>query len=373
MSDKQEEIFESEPEVTTRGENVSLQQGRVEIENEDIVRTSVDVSDAFEVFSGKLYDNTDSVVHNRADYSLVDANEKKSESPLQRYARLKGEIDMLQSDLDTVLQDEEQGILTSQKDIWKVLRKETDNMKGKLLGLEKHKYLHPPPKQSENDTLYTTLQSAIVDIDDYTKATQPNTLSSSSGVNGLTWNELEVLESIQLLEKRITKLEQVIGTVTNSVDVSSSLVFPISDTVSKLERRIDLLDDECLEKIHAKYNLLQTELDVLNRDKAKSTELVQAAERINGLKSKMDSVASVANCLPDVVLRFKSLEGIHQATVESAQRLCAAEENVVRIKETSASNKELLEILTTGLKENILIMKDNMQAIDKRIAKATGE
>ena len=246
-------------------------------------------------------------------------------------------------------------------------------MKGKLLGLEKHKYLHPPPKQSENDTLYATLQSAIVDIDDYTKATQPNTLSSSSGVNGLTWNELEVLESIQLLEKRITKLEQVIGTVTNSVDVSSSLVFPISDTVSKLERRIDLLDDECLERIHAKYNLLQTELDVLNRDKAKSTELVQAAERINGLKSKMDSVASVANCLPDVVLRFKSLEGIHQATVESAQRLYAAEENVVRIKETSASNKELLEILTTGLKENILIMKDNMQAIDKRIAKATGE
>ena len=101
MSDKQEEIFESEPEVTTRGENVSLQQGRVEIENEDIVRTSVDVSDAFEVFSGKLYDNTDSVVHNRADYSLVDANEKKSESPLQRYARLKGEIDMLQEHSDS--------------------------------------------------------------------------------------------------------------------------------------------------------------------------------------------------------------------------------------------------------------------------------
>ena len=144
MSDKQEEIFESEPEITTRGD-VPFENKKVEVDNEDIVRTSVDVSDAFEVFSGKLYDHTDTLVHNRIDYSLSGVSERKGESPLERYARLKGEIDQLQNDLDTVLQEDHESI-AGYKETWKALRNESDKMKGKLIGLERHQYLNPPGK-----------------------------------------------------------------------------------------------------------------------------------------------------------------------------------------------------------------------------------
>ena len=374
MSDKHEEIFESEPEITTKSEEVAAATAgnkRVEVENEDIIRTTVDVSDAFEVFSGKLYDNKSSLVHNRDDYSLTSNSNKKGESPMQRYARLKVEIDELQQDLDEVLREDHESI-TGYKETWKVLRQESDNLKGKLLGLERHKFLNPPGKLNDSkDIVYDTLDTALMNIDDYAKSNTGS--ASASATSNLTYDEQQVLENIQLLEKRITGLEKLIGTVTSAVDVRSASVFPLNETVARLERRVESLDEECLNKIAEKYKDLNTEVDTLNKDKTKSAELISAAEKIDGLKIKMDSVSAVANCLPDVIVRFKSLESIHQGAAEILQRVIAAEQNVANIKETGATNAEVLDILTEGMKENIELMKKNMQAMDKKIAKATGE
>lgn len=190
-------------------------------------------------------------------------------------------------------------------------------MKGKLLGLEKHKALATDkPQGSEIDT---QLQKLLVDIDQYkrTMQTPPPIDGSFSSVGNLklnpayTWSEESVLESISALEHRISRLEKLIGgSVSN--DSSESSVFPLESTLNRLEHRISLMDEECLDKIHTKSIALQREIEILNKDTAKSKELLTAAANVDGLRKKIDSVVSVADCLPDIVLRFKSLESIHQ-------------------------------------------------------------
>ena len=111
-------------------------------------------------------------------------------------------------------------------------------------------------------------------------------------------------------------------------------------------------------------------MEILNKDAAKSNQLIQAAEKIDGMRKKLDSVVSVADCLPDVILRFKSLESIHLSAGQSAIRISAAEENISLVKDQITSNSEVIATLKKELKANIETMKENIKLMDERVANA---
>ena len=108
----------------------------------------------------------------------------------------------------------------------------------------------------------------------------------------------------------------------------------------------------------------------MNKDAAKSKELLEAAEKVDGMRKKMDSVVSVADCLPDVILRFKSLESVHQTASHSAARISAVEENISLVKDQVLSNSNTITVLKKELKANIEVMKENMRLVDERVTKA---
>jgi hypothetical protein len=87
------------------------------METPNIETKNILAADAFQYFHGKIYGSlsgnrtfrlrfalefTESVAGPRSEYSMADSVEKRVESPFQRYARLRAEVEELQNDLSEI-------------------------------------------------------------------------------------------------------------------------------------------------------------------------------------------------------------------------------------------------------------------------------
>ena len=118
-----------------------------------------------------------------------------------------------------------------------------------MLRLEKHEAF----KESGSATDLTgEMNGKLQDLLEGVEHSSPSQILPSAVVGKIaTQDNGSIQESIVSLERRISGLEKLIGSVSSSVDRDAS-VFPIESTLSHLEQRISLLDEECLEKIHQK-------------------------------------------------------------------------------------------------------------------------
>lgn len=95
-----EEIYESDYVESMIPAGISCNNETAErsydLKGDGVEFQSIRPENAFEVFRGKIYGPE------RVEYSLADAIEKKVESPLQRFARLRAEVEELQSDLEVM-------------------------------------------------------------------------------------------------------------------------------------------------------------------------------------------------------------------------------------------------------------------------------
>ena len=89
-----EEIFEYNFEDAKGIENfIDIPDKKYDENNDGLDYVSLRPEQAFEVFSGKIFGTT------TLDYSYADLVERKVESPFQRFARLRAEINDLEKDL----------------------------------------------------------------------------------------------------------------------------------------------------------------------------------------------------------------------------------------------------------------------------------
>ena len=120
---------------------------------------------------------------------------------------------------------------------------------------------------------------------------------------------------------------RLVGSSLNSVDMESLRsahgvnVYPLAETIRGIEQRMKMFDAHYIEEAQKQLSMLKKDLEILEKDKSRSSELLKAASSIADFKTKVESVLSVSDCLPGIVQRFKSLECIHQASGRAARRL----------------------------------------------------
>lgn len=375
QQEKREEIFETSgaPDSKENGNLAFYKDSLVEKPEHnklDALSTPhINPDAAFEVFNGKLFGNS------RYEYSIADAMERRAENPLQRFSRLRGELDALKSDLD--------GMVAAEKfdasSIWAVLQKETGKLVQQTRILEEHKGLAlATPSATSTDRELQKLLDNInkKPLDGGFKAASGSS-SSKEGSSSLSGRgDSDLLN----LEKRIAGLESFLGHASNCADHHSSASggsgnnnnqFPILDSLARLEHRVSMLDPENLEVLRARASALRAELESTTKSKGGLTteqKAIEAAKKVEDLFELVHKVESVAEDLPALVIRLKTLENIHLSASTFASRLATMEAEVKNVSGDLKSNKEVMISLKAGLAENISIMQQNVKMVDKKLA-----
>lgn len=246
----------------------------------------------------------------------MDCNEKVLETPIQRFTRLRSELNDLEITLNNLQEYEvTNGSLISS---WSKIQIETSKLKEFQLKLSIN--------NNSND---------VIDI-----------------------------------EKRLEVLEQLLGYSSNTLDNKTSQmksVYPILDIASTLEGKSAYLEQGNIDSLKMKVYSLRKELESSSiRDTKinkisildqKSTEYIT---KVDDMKKQIDQIENIVFTFPSLVLRLKSLESSHFKAASIAVKLNEIEEKVLSVKSNLLENSEVIDTLKSGLEENSTILKQNV-------------
>ena len=350
----QEEIFESvapasSTAVAPREERSEGSRGSIVLDSDNIVTTTISPDQAYEIFQGKFF-------------GVLKMKEKEQihiESATQKLSRIQQELQEISNDVDKVIKSKSR---PDQTEVLRMLRENADAMTQKALQLKTHPVLTGDLANPDLDQKLKRIQISIQN-----DAPRPALVTPDDDVS---------------LARRVSLLEAVLGSASNVLDVESvygvvarNRVFPLADSILGLEQRLSLLDEQNLDVLRNKAKALRIELEAVNKVTMNPQSLAEqrvAAEnswkKVADLHDKLKRVESTADDLPALVLRLKTLEGIHQAAGTFSQRVQEVETAAENISVMLKSNKEILETLKKSLKDNAAVMLSNAAEVDARIA-----
>lgn len=350
----QEEIFESaapasSTAVAPREERAEDHKPKIILDSDNIVTTTISPDQAYEIFQGKFF----------GVLKMKEKEQLHAESTTQKLSRIQQELQEISNDIDKVLKSKGK---PDQADILKTLRENADAMSQKALQLKTHPVLTGDLANPDLDQKLKRIQMSI-----QSEAPRPSLLTSDDDVS---------------LARRVSVLEAVLGSASNVLDVESvygvvarNKVFPLADSILGLEQRLALFDEHNLDVLRNKAKALRIELEAVNKISSAPQSLAEqrvAAEngwkRVSDLHDKLKRVEATADDLPALVLRLKTLEGIHQAAGTFSQRVQEVETAAENLSTMLKSNREILEMVKKSLKDNAAVMLSNAAEVDARIA-----
>lgn len=381
-----EEIYET-PSIAVEDEksdskNYSSRNHEI-LDKENIDSRSINPSDAFEIFQGKVF--TTNFVVFRTEFSVADNVEQRVESPLQRFTRLRSELAGLQDDLNVMTKNKTK---YDESTIWSSLHSETKRLIQTVDSIDQqqlNKY-HAGASPTITSTFIDYSNPKFQKLEKSSDATTNSNLISTTVNDKHPASSSEVksngisLCDVALIEKRIFSLETLLGSVSNSLDMEAVLgippkssVFPLVQTLSRLERKVSMMDESVLETLKQKSVSLRAELDALAKDRAKAPaseqKAIEAAKKVSDLYDRVQRIDAVADDLPALLVRLKTLEGVHQQAGSVCARLKDLEDLTGRLRKDTSDHGLILSELKQGLAENIAIMQENMAVVDSRLSK----
>mmetsp|Transcript_7593 Transcript_7593/g.12787 ORF Transcript_7593/g.12787 Transcript_7593/m.12787 type:complete len:397 (-) Transcript_7593:101-1291(-) len=387
-----EEIFESAGEKDHSLTDVRDTPSKQPI-SKDIATSSVTPSAAFDYFHGQIYDNNLSAYENllrdsknkhrgEVSYALADQLEmtRGAESPFQRFARLKSEMEQLNSDLTIMKQEQEDrdgeggGAEVS---VWRTLQKETTEMLTKLCTLE-------ASSQDLTQTCGISSKHHVEQADrilsrQLQQDTQP--LSEQHDTVTLSSSPVQHSEALSKLEQRVYALEHLLSMSSSEMTPmlsGGSKTFPLLENLRSLEQRVNSLDPTVLEVASTKVQQLISELETLNKAQAKAKAKGGKSAHIGGMVSdeqlsmlaeRVEALEGFEDELPGMLLRLKTMAGVHQEAASFTARLADLETCADDLSALSQSNGEVLTALQAGFESNMRTLKDNIENLDNRIEK----
>lgn len=369
---KEEEIFESGDDVVVGNSESKLTSFKetiidrpVGFRNEDVNENKLAPDAAFAVFNGKVFHNPGSEY-----YSLADSIERRVESPLQRYARLRGELDELRADLDLMVENE---VSNSKGNApWAVLQQEVLNLATAANTMASHKAMDL--LRTGTTSHERALAGIVKSVDDLNLNRDDQSLATAAEAEGAAASDSSDLLSV---EQRVHRLETLLGSTSNLIDVTGGsgggqkYPYPLLEAVRRLEERAAALDAGELETLRVKCEQVRAELDSTLKSKstlAAEAKVAEAARQLSGLLAVADRVDAVVGDLPALVLRLKTLEQVHAAAAGFTGRLGQMEQDVRALSGQLSSNRDVLAELRTSLRDSIAAMQQNVTAVDAKIA-----
>jgi len=236
------------------------------------------------------------------DLEILDRAEK--ENLLQKYTRLRCEVNEFSEELNSLAESAQEGSLAG-------LHKQVIQLQQQLEGclIEQDPSLPPPSNQQD---LLENLRQQIKDI------TQGSG-DSNAAVSGsydlyLQVDQPNSSETIARLDQRLARLEKVIGPdplARRKVLSVGTDSLALVDAVDTLESRRYALAADHLSHVEGRISALVSKLNALKEQKKKVSAAKNVSE-VSQLFGSLESRAGIVTVLPDIIERLQDLKELHQ-------------------------------------------------------------
>lgn len=275
-------------------------------EVEGIERLHISTDDSSNKFKGKY-------LTGHIDYSHDDvrggcwelAAHGEKETPIEKYRRIKCEMDEL---LNGIVDSNANATVSKKyKDNYEAISG-TVNSAQKVLGsLRLENVLGTETNSSTSDH---EIRKLIEQVEGFQK--KSNTVTPSVRVSDQMPNTKRISE----LEARLHRLETIIGTTQpdkpNRLVSALDTSFTLLDSVQQVSTKAALLQPAQLDQLEERVSALSNKLDTIN-EKASilSGKKCASDEKITALYEIAKRTEPIAKILPDILLRMKALEMLH--------------------------------------------------------------
>jgi hypothetical protein len=384
----EEEIFEAEGEPQVLQSSNLTEITRNSIAPETEVAISNEPLEMLESF--KQFQKTGGKLDQWVTADRIEIN-KGLESPWEKFLRLQCELKSLQQDLSVMSSMEQNG----KASLWAYLQSETERVLRESGELEGNPVWEVVKGASSGHVEKTILAELITEV-------QALSTTPSSTVAPLA--KQLVPREIVALEERLHRLESLVGHQSNLADLQTGVYpesivhqasvgssVPLIKVAQHLEERIALLDTKTLDTIKAKAKLLRSDLEALTAGNtsnataattaasamaaagkaaaaANEIKIFEAAKKIETFSERVKQVESIAEDLPIIVARMKTLEQVHWNATTAMNRLEELETQAKDIDAILQSNREVLTTMKQGLEENLTEFQKGVQQIESRFA-----
>eukprot|EP01132_Coremiostelium_polycephalum_P004684 gene4684-5850_t len=365
-----------------------------ELVNENIERTNLAMNKAYQKFSNRKFTNknedfSDKIykkkllqperfpIKDRTIFDILPNEPEKplNETPLQKFQRLQYEITSFRQEMQSL---SENG--TELEDNIKPieLTHQLADLQNQLTLLLNNDKLKPILDDSKQVQLYSQLRSnstkSLVDeinsFTDSTTQTQPTEKSTTSQPSSQITYELfysgdqakfQQLQRATDLDKRLAKIESLIGNKETNL--------PISQSIVEIREKLSLLDPTKIDTIQQKMSGAMKQLETLKiQDESVTKSLTTNEKKINEIFDIMNRWENVEHQLPSIINRLYSLRYLHEEGISFSNHLINLEKEQSDLTSLLKSNSSLMNKMDESFKSNLLIIKGNIESIEKRMS-----
>ncbi|XP_066973011.1 dynactin subunit 2 isoform X2 [Macrobrachium rosenbergii] len=350
-------------------------------------------SDAHSHFKGKTLDSTyvdfsDRISHSRRrgydarrmEWEL--AGEGEEETVMQKYQRLKCEVQQLLDDVDAVKGSVPCGDGSASS---VELAKQVESLQSTLTDLKLEETLGSEVVSSISQP-QIALQKKLVTLLEGFKKTglvsekKSDKSGASTGSGGseaaITYElyyapehaRLNQLANVAALEKRIDHLESIIG---NNPDKLSSLSAwtnhkSVLGAVQVLSSRLALLEPTHLDHIEGRLHAVHTRMNSISEKKS-AIEEADKQSKVTELYELVKKTESLCSAVPEVVDRLVSLETLHDQAIQFSGSIKQLDVAQTRLTALLQSNSDHLSSVQAKFAHNLEVIQNNITNLDNRI------
>jgi hypothetical protein len=331
------------PEIT---KPPAIAQAAESTDKESFVLDSDDIqaSDAFEVFSGKIYSvkTPQSYAHGH------------KETPLERLARLQTETSQLETELRTTAAN-------SGRAFDEEIVKLATQLKSRLNAAASARL----PEQDELTRLIRKQlkQAQQHQVDEATSTHAASSTSSTTSATGLVYELYGTAQNpTTSTEERLTKMERLVG---SSATSHKSLLARLEELETMLAR----VDDKALEQAQLKAKVIRADLEAASkaRNKLTATYKKEDSKTIQELHQQMTDLEGLSQHLPALTARLQQMATLHVQSASFATRLLQTEEQAAQAASSLAQLERTLEKVQSHMVENVQTVENNMKQLDDRL------
>jgi len=406
------EVYETEDPIESQSvENTQL---ITETGNENIDRSSVATSQAFQRFSQQVLDTS------KLDYSDSSAkrrwrarggflpvqtefeleSEKTNETPLQKFHRLQNEVKQLLDELNH--EKEEIGKHSQQEEKQSLPQKispiqlieEVRQLQDQIQGLLRDTSLRPllNPKyemekaanlqESLSKKLFGELESFDINASSSSSiaTTLPQGRQLSSNEKSMNANvpdrtatyelyyradikSLSPLSTVAALENRLAHLEQTIGR--SDIPSNTSLL----EMVEQLKEKINLLTNlSYLEALQRKLQVTIHDMDILLTKSKDVPSKTTGEQKIDKIFETINKWENIAQQLPTLISRLQVLRTLHEEAGSFLETIQQLETQQEEIQKMLKNNDQVMSQMKSGFSENMTTIKSNIAVLEKRFS-----
>lgn len=165
-------------------------------------------------------------------------------------------------------------------------------------------------------------------------------------------------------EERLLKIEQMLGSDTNSTSVIERLKIA--------EKNLQSVNEKTLSQAASRAKVIRVDLEAAAKARSKVNSNTQDAVKVSKLYNQMTELdgflSSDSHVLNAIVNRLGACAELHSRSMDFGKGLDSLEAAVVDVKALLASMENSVGSLENGMENNMKIIQENMETLDQRLS-----